>query len=230
VVYWLLAFLAWAAPALGAIASLEDALAERTIGRPDAPVTIIEYASLGCVHCAIFHKDTLPRIKAEYLDTGKARLVFSDFPLGGPALAASMVARCAPRSAYFGLIDTLFREQERWLRARDPIKEIERIARFGGMSEADVQTCLAFQPLLAGLRERAEIASRQHGVNSTPTFVIEGALIVGAQPFEAFRDAIEAALRKNRASLSPTRIATPCSNSTASVSPASSPSSSRPIS
>ncbi len=196
VFYWFLAFFAWVAPALGGIASLEDALAERVMGRADAPVTIIEHSSLGCPHCATFHKDTLPRIKKEYLDTGKARLVFSDFPLGGPATAATMVARCAPRNSFFGLIETLFREQERWARARDPIKEIERIARFSGLSEQDVQACLDFQPLLLGLRERAETASRQHGINSTPTFVIEGAVIVGAQPFEAFRDAIEAALRK----------------------------------
>ncbi len=193
---WFLAVLAWVAPALGANAPMEEALAERSIGRADAPVTIIEYASLGCSHCASFHKDTLPRLKTAYLDTGKARLVFTDFPLGGPALAASMVARCAPKNSYFGLIDLFFREQERWSRARDPIKEIERIARFGGLSEQDVQACIVTQPLLTGLRERAELASRLHGVNSTPSFVIEGALIVGAQPFETFRDAIEAALKK----------------------------------
>ena len=196
VYYWFLAFFAWVAPTGAAIAPIEDALAERVIGRADAPVTIIEYASLGCSHCATFHKETLPRLKAEYLDTGKARLVFADFPLGGPAVAAAMVARCAPKHAYFGLIDLFFREQERWSRSRDPIKEIERLARFGGLSEQDVQACLDFQPLLMGLRERVEVASRQHGVNSTPTFVIEGTVIVGAQPFEVFRDAIEAALRK----------------------------------
>ncbi|MSO85684.1 MAG: DsbA family protein [Rhodospirillales bacterium] len=196
VFYTLLAFLAWAGPAAAAIASLQDALAERVLGRSDAPVTIVEYASLGCSHCASFHKDTLPRIKAEYLDTGRARLVFTDFPFGGPALAASMVARCAPKESFFGLIELFFREQEHWLRAREPIKEIERIARFGGMTEQDVQACLEFQPLLAGVRERAEAASRQHGINSTPTFLIEGTLIVGAQPYEAFRDAIEATLKK----------------------------------
>jgi protein-disulfide isomerase len=196
VFFWLLTFLAWANPAQAAISSLEDALAERIMGRADAPVTIIEHSSLGCPHCANFHKDTLPRIKTAYLDTGKARLVFSDFPLGGPATAAAMVARCAPRNSFFGLIETFFREQERWMKSRDPIKEIERLARFAGLSEQDVQACLDFQPLLLGMRERAEAASRQYGVNSTPTFVVDGTVIVGAQPFEAFRDAIEAALRK----------------------------------
>ncbi|MEK7246209.1 MAG: DsbA family protein [Pseudomonadota bacterium] len=196
VFYALLAVLAWTGPAAADIATLQDALAERVLGRQDAPVTIVEHSSLGCPHCASFHKDTLPRIKAEYLDTGKARLVFSDFPLGGPALAAAMVARCAPKESFFGLIELFFREQERWLRSRDPIKEIERIARFGGLSEKDVQACLDFQPLLAGVRERAENASRQHGVNSTPTFLIDGALVVGAQPYETFRDVIEAALGK----------------------------------
>jgi protein-disulfide isomerase len=196
VFYWILAVLVWASPALAAIASLEDALAERILGRADAPVTIIEHSSLGCPHCADFHKDTLPRLKTAYLDTGKARLVFSDFPLGGPATAAAMVARCAPKNSFFGLIETFFREQERWARSRDPIKEIERLARFGGLSEQDVQACLDFQPLLLGMRERAEAASRRYGVNSTPTFVVDGTVIVGAQPFEVFRGAIEAALKK----------------------------------
>ena len=202
VFYALLAILApfaWATPAEAAIASVEDAIAERALGKPDAPVTIVEYASLGCSHCADFHRDTLPRIKAAYIDTGKVRFVFSDFPLGAPAVAAAMVARCAPRDAYFGLIDMFFREQARWAGSREPQKEIARIGRFAGLSDKDVDACIALDPLLAAIRDRAEDASRRHNINSTPSFVIDGTLITGAQPFEAFRAAIDAALAKKAA-------------------------------
>ena len=192
----LLALFAWAPPARAAVASVEDALAERALGAPDAPVTILEYASLGCSHCADFHRDTLPKIKAAYIDTGKVRFVFTDFPLGAPAVAASMVARCAPKDAYFGLIDMFFRDQARWAGARDPLKEIARIGRFAGLSDKDVETCVGLDPLLVGIRERAEDASRRYNINSTPSFVIEGTVIAGAQPFENFRAAIDAALAK----------------------------------
>ncbi len=209
VVYALLALFAWATPAIAAIATLEEATAERVLGKPDAPVTIVEYASLGCSHCADFHRDTLPQIKAAYIDTGRVRLVFADFPLGGPAVAASMVARCAPQNAYFGLLDMFFREQARWAGAREPLKEIARIGRFAGLSDKDVDACIGLDPLLAAIRDRAEDASRRHGIDSTPTFVIEGTLIKGAQPFEAFRAVIDAALAKRGLVVTATKQDTP---------------------
>ncbi len=196
VVYAFLALFAWVNPAMAAMASVEDSVAERALGNPDAPVTIVEYASLGCSHCADFHRDTLPQIKAAYIDTGKVRFIFIDFPLGAPAVAAAMVARCAPRDAYFGLLDVFFRDQARWAGARDPLKEIARIGRFAGLSEQDAGACVESQPLLARIRDGAEDASRRYGIDSTPSFVIDGTLIKGAQPFEAFRAAIDAALAK----------------------------------
>lgn len=183
-------------PAAAGIASLDEALAERVIGRADAPVTIVEHSSLACPHCATFHRDTLPRLTKEYIDTGKAKLVFVDFPLGNLALAASMIARCAPKNTYFGMIEILFREQERWSRSHEPLKELERIARLGGLSEKDVQTCLDNQALLNGIRARAAAASEKFGINSTPTFLINGAKVEGAVPFADFQKVIENALKK----------------------------------
>jgi protein-disulfide isomerase len=185
-------------PARAGIASFEDAIAERALGRADAPVTILEHSSLACPHCATFHRDTLPRLTKEYIDTGKVRLVFVDFPLGGPALAASMIARCAPKDTYFGMIEVMFRDQERWSRSKDPIKELERIARLGGLSERDVQSCLDNQALLTAIRQRAVAASEQYGINSTPTFMVDGVKIEGAMPFDDFQKVIEAALRKKK--------------------------------
>ncbi|MFQ5764028.1 MAG: DsbA family protein, partial [Rhodospirillales bacterium] len=162
----------------------------------DAPVTIIEYSSLGCPHCAAFHRDTLPQLKREYIDTGKAKLIYRDFPLGTPALAASMIARCAGREKYFGFIDILFRSQSQWSRSKNPLAALTRIARFGGMSEADVQACLRAQAILDGIRQGAALAQQNHNVKSTPTFLIEGQVISGSMPYEHFKKAIEKALKK----------------------------------
>ncbi|HEC14544.1 MAG TPA: DsbA family protein, partial [Rhodospirillales bacterium] len=98
-------------PAFGATAPLEDALSEKVMGNPNAPVTIIEYASLSCSHCKAFHRDSLPKIKKEYIDTGKVKLIYRDFPLGSLALAGSMLARCAGTLKFFGMVDALFKAQ-----------------------------------------------------------------------------------------------------------------------
>ena len=101
-------------PAKAAIVPVEEALSEMSMGPDNAPVTMIEYSSLGCPHCAAFHRDILPKIKKEYIDTGKVRLVYRDFPLGTPALAASMIARCAGRDKFFGFIEIIYRSQDQW--------------------------------------------------------------------------------------------------------------------
>ena len=171
-------------------------MSEMALGSPDAPVTMIEYSSLGCPHCAAFHRDTLPRIKKEYIDTGKLRLVYRDFPLGTPALAASMIARCAGPKKFFAFIEMLFRSQAQWSRSDNPLEALTQVSRFGGLTEADVKACLKYQPLLESIRKGAEAAQEKYQVNSTPTFLIGGGMISGAQPFEIFKKAIDKALAK----------------------------------
>ncbi len=183
-------------PAAAGIVAIEDAMSEMALGSADAPVTMIEYSSLGCPHCAAFHRDTLPRIKKEYIDTGKLRLVFRDFPLGAPALAAAMIARCSGPRKYFGFIEILFRSQAQWSRSDTPLKALTRVSRFGGMTEADVEACLKYQALLESIHKGAEAAQKNHQINSTPTFLIGGGMISGAQPFETFKKAIDKALKK----------------------------------
>ncbi len=182
--------------AAAGIVAIEDAMSEMALGSADAPVTMIEYSSLGCPHCAAFHRDTLPRIKKEYIDTGKLRLVFRDFPLGAPALAASMIARCSGPRKYFGFIEILFRSQAQWSRSKNPLEALTRVSRFGGMTEADVEACLKYQPLLESIRKGAETAQKNHQITSTPTFLIAGEMISGAQPFDTFKKAIDKALKK----------------------------------
>ena len=194
----ILAFLLAVPPAAAGNVPLAEAVAEMAIGRDDAPVTMIEYSSLACSHCAAFHRDVLPKIKETYIGPGKVRLVYRDFPLGGLALVAAMVARCGGRQKYFGFIEVLFRSQAQWSRSDDPRRELARVARFGGISQKDFDACLVNEPLMTDIRERAADAQQKFGIDSTPTFIIDGEKIVGARPFEDFRDAIEKALEKKR--------------------------------
>lgn len=169
----------------------EQALSERILGSPDAPVTIVEHSSLGCPHCAAFHRDTLPQIKKTYIDTGKVRLIMHDFPLGTPALAAAMIARCAPRERYFPFVEVLFQSQPSWARAENPLQALAQVARMGGMGPGDVEACLQDQELLTGIRSRAQAAADDQGVDSTPTFFINGEKLAGNRPFTDFEAAIE---------------------------------------
>ncbi len=187
-----------APPAAAGNAPLAEAVAEMVMGRDDAPVTMIEYSSLACSHCAAFHRDVLPKINENYIGPGKVRLVFRDFPLGGLALAAAMVARCGGREKYFGFIEVLYRSQAQWSRSDNPRRDLARVARFGGISETDFEACLVNEPLMTNIRERAADAQQKFGIDSTPTFIIEGEKVLGAQSFEDFRDVIEKALEKKR--------------------------------
>ena len=194
----ILTLLLAAPPAAAGIAPLEDAVAEKVMGRDDAPVTMIEYSSLACPHCAAFHRDVLPKIKETYIGPGKVRLIYRDFPLGGLALAAAMLARCAGSAKYFGFIEVLYRSQAQWSRSDNPRRDLARVARFGGISQKDFEACLVNEPLMADIRERAADAQQKFGIDSTPTFIIEGEKVLGARSFEDFRDVIEKALEKKR--------------------------------
>ena len=154
---------------------------DRILGKADAPVTIIEYASLTCPHCAAFEKDILPKIKSEWIDTGKAKLVFRDFPLDGSALKAAIVARCAPPERFYGFIGVLFAQQGSWGLAQDPVPGISRIAKLGGMSDDQVQACLKDDALQNKVLAGRLAAEQQYQVESTPTFFINGKKVVGAK-------------------------------------------------
>jgi protein-disulfide isomerase len=165
---------------------------DRILGKADAPVTIIEYASLTCPHCAAFEKDILPKIKSEWIDSGKAKLVFRDFPLDGSALKAALVARCAPPERFYGFIGILFAQQGSWGIAQDPVPGITRIAKLGGMSEDQVQACLKDDALQNKILAGRLTAEKDYKVESTPTFFINGKRVVGARSDEIL-DALKAA-------------------------------------
>ena len=186
------------APALAGVVPMEEALAEKSMGMADAPVTMVEHSSLTCPHCAAFHKETLPQIKKAYIDTGKVRLVFQDFPLGTLALAASMLARCSGDQRYFGMLEVLFRSQETWARSDNPLAALERVVRFGGLSKADVGECLNNEGLMNAIQQRAAAAQDTLGINSTPTFVVDGKVVAGALSFAEFQKILDEAIARKR--------------------------------
>jgi len=159
---------------------------DRILGKPEAPITIIEYASLTCPHCARFHKETLPRLKSTYIDTGKVKLVYRDFPFDGLALRAAALARCAPSDRYFAVIETLFQQQDNWTRAKDPLVALGNLGKLAGLSQASVDACFQDTRLLDTITQARIDGEKTHGVNSTPTFIIGDKKISGAEPFETF--------------------------------------------
>jgi len=180
--------------ALAGNVSTEEALSEMVLGSPDAPVTLIEHSSLSCPHCAAFHKDTFPQIKKNYIDTGKVKLSFQDFPLGNLALAGSMIARCSGKKNFFPMIEALFAVQETWTHTDTPLEALKGIARLSGMTEFDVEDCIVNEELMNGIRSRAQVISEKFGVNSTPTFFVNGKEVPGNLPYEDFKKVLDDAL------------------------------------
>ena len=159
---------------------------DRILGKPEAPITIVEYASLTCPHCAHFANEVLPELKKKWIDTGKAKLVLRDYPLDEPALRAAMVARCAPPDRFYAYVDTFFGAQEKWVTARDYRDALARLVKLGGMSRDEFDYCLKNTALENKIVEGRLIASKELDVNSTPTFFINSTKFTGAPTVEEF--------------------------------------------
>jgi len=201
-----------ALPAAAQTPDAQAALADRALGSPDAKLTVVEYASLTCSHCAEFHIGTLPAFKTRWIDTGKVRLVFRDFPLDGPALRGAMLARCAPPDHYFGVLDILFRSQDIWARDPDPARGLGQVARLAGLDDAALAVCFQNTALANGIVARRTAAS-EHGVRSTPSFVVGGRIVTGALTIEEFAGIIEPLLAGTAAPA--TAVSGPASPATA---------------
>lgn len=173
-------------------------LGDVVLGSADAPVTIVEYASMSCGHCAEFHRTTYPKLKAEYIDTDKVRFIFREYPLNLQAAAASMLARCAGKddpAKYHDMASLLFSTQDEWV-ARDTAAQLRRIAGQRGIDDEAFDTCIANQAMVDALQAGMAHASIKLKVDSTPTFFINGTRLKGALPVEEFRKAIEANLKR----------------------------------
>lgn len=200
----LLAAPVWTAPvqaqddAAGDVAEPAPSLLEiqpedRVLGDPDAPVTIFEFASLTCPHCAAFHTDTLPELKQELIDTGMANLVMRHFPLDQLAMQAAMVADCVPDAQYYPFLNVLFDTQADWTSAENPLQAVLQTAMLAGAPRAELTACLedeAVQTSVLSVRLRAQ---GELNVASTPTFFVGDTMLRGAQPFESFAEAVAVA-------------------------------------
>ncbi|MGY8995390.1 MAG: DsbA family protein [Alphaproteobacteria bacterium] len=177
-----------ALPLVGVRAQDSAPLPDMILGDPNAPIEIIEYSSMTCPHCAAFHVNTLPELKAQYLDTGRAKLVFREFPLDRVALGVSVIARCMGEERFFDFIDVMFRTQEQWSRSDDPIGEIKKIVRMGGQDPDMVDACLEDQALIDGVLAVRLAGDEQYDISSTPTFIVDGENVPGNMSFEKFDD------------------------------------------
>jgi protein-disulfide isomerase len=166
-----------------------------TWGDADAPVEILEFSSYTCGHCGHFHQDTFPVIKERYLDTGKARLVLIDFPLDNVAGAVSLVTHCAPPDIGRKLSEIFYGDQQAWM-TRTPAESIAGIARLGGMPAEEVDACLTNEALYQSILDGRALGDERFGITGTPTFVVNGEILRGAQDVEEMSAVIDAALER----------------------------------
>lgn len=190
-------------PAKAAKSSVAVQLADATdtiypddmyLGKPDAKVTVIEYASLSCPHCANFNKEVLPKIKADYIDKGLVRWIFRDYPLNRPAFQAAILAHCASPMRYFSLVDQLFQSQDYWLTQSDPLTALKQIGASVGVDDKAFEACLNDEALKNKILTRVQEANDKYKVDATPTFVIKGTTHAGELPYGDFKKLLDQAL------------------------------------
>ncbi len=168
-------------------------LPEMSIGEANAPVTIVEYMSMTCPHCARFHAETFEGIKEKYVDTGKVRFILREFPLDNKAVAAIMLARCAPEGQYFPMVSALFKSQMTWATADDARAALLQMSKLAGFTQESFEACLTNQKLLDDVLKVRETGGKEFGVNSTPTFFINGQRYAGEMSVAEMSAIIDAA-------------------------------------
>ena len=172
-------------------------LPDMAIGPANASVTVTEFASMTCPHCAAFNAEVFPKIKSAYVDTGKVRYIFREFPLDIKAAAGSMLARCIAKDdagKYFAVIDMLFKQQNDWV-MKNTTETLTRIGKQAGLSQQQVEDCLKDQALLDKIAADQKYAAEVLKVDSTPTFFVNGEKIKGETSFEEFQKKIDSLLK-----------------------------------
>jgi protein-disulfide isomerase len=188
--------LSLAVAALPSIGLAQTRVQEMTMGAADAPVTLVEYAMLTCPHCAAFHAEVFPQIKANFIDTGKVRLVFREVYFNKPSLWAAMIARCAPSDRYFGIVERMFETQADWVGVEDSEAMLEKlygIGRQAGLTDAEMDACMQDRELAEALVAEYQKNAGADGIEATPTFLIDGKK-VSNMGYEEFEAALNAAL------------------------------------
>ncbi len=178
-----------------ALAQQTPAVPEMTMGDPNAPVTLVEYAMFTCPHCAAFNKDVFPKIKANYIDTGKVKLIFREVYFNKPSLWAAMIARCAPADRYFGIADVLFSTQATWEvnDEQELLQKLYAIGRQAGMTDAQMDACMQDRGMAEALVAEYQKNAKADGIDATPTFLINGKKELN-MPYDEFEAKLNAAL------------------------------------
>lgn len=164
-------------------------------GPANAPVTIIEYASMTCPHCAAFQAETWPKLKAKYVDTGKVRFILREFPLDPLATAGFMLARCAGPDKRDAIVDLLYTQQKNWAFVDKPLEALAALVKQAGISQADFETCLKNQTLYDEVNKTRDLASKEFKISGTPTFFVNGSEMNGEQSIENFDKALAPLLK-----------------------------------
>ena len=163
------------------------------IGEESAPITIIEYSSMSCSHCADFHSNTLDLLKDEYIDTGKVRFVFRDFPFNYPALLGSMVIRCIPEDVKYDYMNAIFQLQPDWVNRENAqtTQNLFKIMQSGGMTKDEFDACISNVNLENDILQGVMAAQNEFNIKSTPSFLINGILLEGNKSIKEFRQIID---------------------------------------
>lgn len=164
-----------------------EALKEKKIGTEEANIEIIEFASLTCGHCAKFHNEVFPKIKKEFIDTGKVSFIYQDFPLDKFALKASVIARCSGEKKFFSFLKVLYSKQKDWTRTEDPFRSLLKIAKLGGLKNEEIKVCVGNKSIEDGILKQRLNASKKFDINATPTLYINGEKYDGDLTFEALK-------------------------------------------
>lgn len=164
---------------------------DRILGEADAKITIIEYSSLTCKYCAAFHAEALPQIKANWIEQGKAKLIYRHFPLDALALRAAAVANCIEGDRYFAFLDALFKSQQRWTRSDDPLAALGKLAALAGLGEERFQSCVSDEGEMNRILKTAQNGSEEFGIEATPTIIVNGKKLQGARSYEEFEKAFK---------------------------------------
>ena len=180
----------------GNVLDLKVTSKDFTLGPKGAKVVLIEYASLTCPHCAYFHTEVLPSIKKEFIDTGKIRYVYRDFPLDRLALGAAMIARCSGRDTFFGFIETFYEAQSSWSRAAKPAEALAKLSRLGGMGPDRFNSCLQNSKIQNDILQQRLQAVNEYGVQTTPTIFVDGARFNGGLTLGQLRTLLENIISK----------------------------------
>ncbi len=162
-----------------------EALEEKSLGEPDAPIKMIEFASLTCGHCARFHNEVMPAIKEKYINNGKIFFIYKDFPLDKFALKASIISRCSGNKNYFSFLDVFYKKQASWTRSQDPFKSLLKIAKVGGLKDEEIKVCVGNKSIEDGLLKDRLKSSKKYDITATPTIYLNGKKYTGDLTLEA---------------------------------------------